>query len=224
MEGSGNTAYSVGPGFSPSPQAVNPVYADSKPSLSVAQTDACWFAEDVQPHEPALRAWLKARFPSLTDIDDLVQETYARLFRIRAVRKVAETRPYLFVIARNAAVDAMRRNRVISFENLGESERLSVVEEDKPTAAAAASYAEELVLLKDAIAVLPGRCREVLTLRKLHGLSYREIAQQLGIAEKTVEAHVHTGLFRCREYLQAKGVTRERLQHVKEPQRPNLIT
>ncbi|MBI2497428.1 MAG: RNA polymerase subunit sigma-24, partial [Opitutae bacterium] len=42
---------------------------------------ARWFAEEVQPHEPALRAWLRNRFPTLVDPDDLVQESYARLLR-----------------------------------------------------------------------------------------------------------------------------------------------
>ena len=41
-----------------------------------------WFAESVQPHEPALRAFLSRRFSSLPDHDDLVQETYARLLRV----------------------------------------------------------------------------------------------------------------------------------------------
>lgn len=43
---------------------------------------ARWFSEHVQPHEPALRAYLSKRFPSLPDHDDLVQETYARLLRV----------------------------------------------------------------------------------------------------------------------------------------------
>ncbi len=42
-----------------------------------------WFAEDVKPYEPALRAYLLKRFPSLPDHDDVVQETYTRLLRAR---------------------------------------------------------------------------------------------------------------------------------------------
>ncbi len=71
--------------------------------------------------------------------------------------------------------------------------------------------------MHQAIAALPERCRVVLTLRKLQGLSYRDIAQKLGISENTVDAHVCTGLFRCREYLRARGVSRERLAQVKAP-------
>src|SRR5258708_22199485 len=40
-----------------------------------------WFSEHVQPHEAALRAYLIARFPVLTDVDDLVQDTFSRVMR-----------------------------------------------------------------------------------------------------------------------------------------------
>ena len=49
-----------------------------------AVEDARWFAEEVQPYEAALRAYLHGRFPSLPDQDDIVQDTYARLLRARA--------------------------------------------------------------------------------------------------------------------------------------------
>ena len=49
---------------------------------------ADWFAAEVQPHESSLRAWLRGRFPTLTDVDDLVQEAYARLLRAQASGKV----------------------------------------------------------------------------------------------------------------------------------------
>ena len=44
---------------------------------------ARWFSEEVQPHESELRAYLRANFSTYLDIDDLVQETYARLLQAR---------------------------------------------------------------------------------------------------------------------------------------------
>ena len=86
-----------------------------------------WFAEEVQPHEPALRAYLLRSFPSLADIDDLVQEAYARLVRARNAGKVSEARPYLFAMARNMACDVFRRSKIISFTGLADLDRLPVV-------------------------------------------------------------------------------------------------
>ena len=52
--------------------------------IALPDDDARWFSENVQPHDAALRAWLRARFPALGDSDDLVQETYARVLQLRA--------------------------------------------------------------------------------------------------------------------------------------------
>ncbi len=174
-----------------------------------------WFAEEVRPHEPELRAFLRRHFPTLTDVDDLVQETYVRLIRAQAVGEIAEPRAYMFTTARNAAFDVFRRRRAISIEDLGKKELLNVVEE-KPDAAEIASHAQELALLIEAIRALPPRCREVVTLRRLHGLSYRGIAARLGIAEKTVNAHLALGLVRCRQFLAARGVAGVRYSDQRE--------
>ena len=52
---------------------------------------ARWYDEEFRPHAPALRAWLRAQFPSLLDPDDLVQESYLRLLRARNSGMTANT-------------------------------------------------------------------------------------------------------------------------------------
>ena len=175
--------------------------------LLVPAEDTRWFKEEIRPHERELRAFLQRRFPSIGDVDDVVQETYARLLRARKGGTATLTRAYLFVIARNVALDLVRRNRTVSLESLGEIEPWCVVE-DRPDAAEALSRGQELQLLADAMRALPPRCREILTLRRIEGLSHREIASRLGIAESTVNAQLAIGLMRCRAYLCAHGVTR----------------
>lgn len=168
---------------------------------------ARWFAEEVQPHEPALRAYLRAKFSGRLDIDDLIQETYARLLQAREQTPVRSTKAYLFTTARNAAFDIFRRRKIIAIDGLAEIELLPVFE-DRPGVAEAVCHDQELQLLAEAIQALPERCRRVLTLRKLHGLSHREIAQKLGIAENTVNAQIAIGVLRLRDYLRARGVTK----------------
>jgi hypothetical protein len=58
-----------------------------------------WFAAHVQPHEPVLRAWLRSRFKSETDLDDVVQETYLRLLRARERGEVTSPKAFLFAVA-----------------------------------------------------------------------------------------------------------------------------
>lgn len=179
---------------------------------------ARWFAEEVSPHEPALRSYLQTHFPTLGDVDDLVQETYARLVRARTSGQVAEARPYLFSTARNAAIDLCRRNRIVPMESIGGTEPLTVIE-DRPHVAETLSHDQELALLAEAIGALPKHCRRVITLRKLHGFSHREIAKKLGISENTVSAQITLGVFRLRDYLAVRGVSRERLLQVHSPER-----
>lgn len=172
---------------------------------SLAVDRARWFSEEVQPHEPMLRAWLQSRFPSLTDIDDLVQESYARLIRAREKGQVRNAKSYLFTTALHAALDLLRRKKIVPFEHVGEFHRLSVLEE-RPDASEAASRNEELEILREAMHALPTRCRQVFTLRKLYGLSHREIAAQLNLSEKTIEEQVNRAMRRCAAFLRSRGV------------------
>lgn len=164
---------------------------------------ARWFAEEVQPHEPALRAWLGRRFPGLADVDDLVQDSFLKLVRARNSGRVTEARPYLFAVARNAAVDRYRRTRSAGMRRAVDADSVAEVAEN-PEGAAVSDH--HLTMLVQAIEALPNRCRLVLKLRKLQGLSHREIAGRLGVSEHTVNAQIAKGVARCREYFQAQGL------------------
>jgi RNA polymerase sigma-70 factor (ECF subfamily) len=58
-----------------------------------------------------------------------------------------------------------------------------------------------LALFANAVAALPSQCRKVLVLKKIEGLSQREIAIRLGIAESTVEKHLAKALLLTRDYM-----------------------
>ncbi|MBK8857350.1 MAG: sigma-70 family RNA polymerase sigma factor [Opitutaceae bacterium] len=167
---------------------------------------ARWFADEVQPHDAALRSYLRGKFPGHPDIEDLVQETYARLLQAREHAPVHNPKSFLFSTARNAAYDFFRRRQIVAIDGIAEIELLPVLE-DRPGVAETVSHDQELQLLAQAIQALPTRCRQVLTLRKIHGLSHREIATRLGISEHTVNAQVAIGVLRLRDYLKARGMT-----------------
>lgn len=166
-----------------------------------------WFAEEVQPHESALRSYLRSRFPSLPDIDDLVQESYARLIRAKEAGRICYAKAFLFTTARNAALDLFRRRRVVEIDPIGDLTSLRIVEE-RPDAAEAFNKQQELELLAEAVRDLPQRCRQVLTLRLLYGLSQKEIAAELQISSHTVKAQLAKGMRRCAEFLERKGIAR----------------
>jgi RNA polymerase sigma-70 factor (ECF subfamily) len=169
---------------------------------------ARWYDEEVRPHAEGLRAWLGAQFPSLLDLDDLLQESYLRLLRTRQTGSaIANTRAFLFTTARNVALDRVRRNRVVTMEGLVNAPPSSVIEA-RHDVAENVSRAQEIEILHEAIRALPDRCREIVTLQKIHALSNREIADRLGLSVNTVNAQMVIGLTRCRAYLRERGVLR----------------
>lgn len=166
---------------------------------------ARWFSEHVLPHEPALRAYLRTRFPSLVDQDDIVQEAYSRLLRAKNSGNIRFARAFLFTTARNTALDLFRRRKAAPTEPITDSGESHVLEE-RPDAAELSDQHEELEILADAIASLPERCRLVIMLRYLDGLSYKEIAAHLDISPETVKVHMMKGVRRCTEHFQKYGL------------------
>jgi RNA polymerase sigma-70 factor (ECF subfamily) len=164
-----------------------------------------WFAEEVQPHEPSLRSYLRAVFPSFPDVDDLVQESYARLIRARETGRVGYAKAFLFTTARNAALDFFRRRKVVSIEAVADLSALSVIE-DTPDASEAVNKQQELELLSAAVRGLPERCRQVMMLRHLDGLAYKEIAERLEISPETVKVHMIKGVKDCTRFFRQRGL------------------
>ena len=167
-----------------------------------------WFKSQVHAHEPVLRAYIHRKFPQLADVDDIIQESYLRLFRVRLAGNLRSAKGFLFTAARNAALDFFRRRAVIEMEPLTERTASSVYS-DGANAAEIASLNQELEVLAAALAGLPDRCRHILLLRRIHGLSHKEIAGQLSISEHTVEKQVGIGLKKCVEFMQRRGVDRK---------------
>jgi RNA polymerase sigma-70 factor (ECF subfamily) len=161
-----------------------------------------WFMREALVHEAALRAYLRRLTLNGPEVDDLLQETYARVLALsdEARDRIRNARAFLFRTARNVAFDRLRHQQVIPLQTLLEMDVSSVVDEG-PAAEEIIESQQELERLTRVIASLPDRCRQVLTLRKIYGLSLRQIATQLGIAEHTVEKHVSTGLRLCAERL-----------------------
>jgi RNA polymerase sigma factor (sigma-70 family) len=164
------------------------VAAMTASSLARAQ----WLAKAICPHEPALRRWLTRR-PLSVDLDDIVQEAYAKLALLPSVEHIHNPRAYFFRTAFSILVNEVRRAQIVPIDAVAELDRLEV-ESQAPTPDREAEGRQELRLLAEAIAQLPPRCRQVVVARKVQGLSQRETAQALGMAESTVEKHMAAGL------------------------------
>ena len=162
-------------------------------------------------HAPALKSWLRARFPGLPDVEDIAQVAFLRLWRRQSqpgCEQLRSPKAALFAIARNAAIDEVRHQAVARTEAVAETGAWRVLDEG-PDVPATVNARQELEFLAEALRGLPARPRQVLTLAKIYGFTEKQIAQQLGISENTVRTHVVRGMERCTEYLRQHGVTRQ---------------
>ena len=165
---------------------------------------ARWYADEVQPHEAALRAWLAGRFPHLADVDDIVQESVMRVLRARGNGPILSPKSLLFVAARNLALNRLRDSQRKPAHPLADFDLGGVLDEHEDIRETVARLEEYRVLI-EAIQSLPKRCRQVMTLRRIYGLSQKEVAAQLDISEHTVEAQSTIGLDKCVELFRARG-------------------
>jgi RNA polymerase sigma-70 factor (ECF subfamily) len=137
--------------------------------------------------------------------EEVVQDVMLELWRRReSLTFDTSLRAYLFQAARNRGLNYLRRQRV---ESRGEGTIAAAM----PTPEAADSEVRETELniaIQSAVAALPDRCREVFELSRVRGLKYSEIADELGISVKTVEAQMGKALRIMREKL-APWLSRE---------------
>ena len=94
--------------------------------MGVSDERARWLAVEVMPHEPAVRAWLRRGRRSEPDIDDIIQDTYARLVRVPDTDAIRNVRAYFFRAAHSAVVDQVRRQSVIAIDAVADIDRLQV--------------------------------------------------------------------------------------------------
>lgn len=160
--------------------------------IRVTDERALWLARHVLPHEAALRAWLSRRRVDGLEIDDIVQETYARLASAESIEGVRNARTYAFQTAHSVIMSHLRRSRIVSIRTVANIEQLSGID-DLPSPESQVADRDELHHLAEAIAALPERVRAVFTLRRVEGLSQRQVAMRLEIAESTVEKHMAKG-------------------------------
>lgn len=163
-----------------------------------------WVASEIMPHEASVRAWLRrSRVPS-EEIDDLIQEAYCKLVGLECVDQIENPDGYFFQTVRNLLADKIRRAKIVRIETVMEIETLGVCS-DEPTPESAAASRRELARVQALIMNLPERCRRVFELRKVEGVSQREIARRLGISESAVENEAVKGMRLIIRALQEQG-------------------
>ena len=167
--------------------------------------DAGQFERIVLPHLDAafnLARWL-VRNPQ--DAQDIVQEACLRAFKFFGGFQGGDPRAWLLKIVRNTSYSFLEKNRPASLAEEFD-EKVHVSDTPEPDAETALVKSVESKMLREALDELPVKFREVIVLRELEGLSYKEIAEVADMPIGTVMSSLARGRERLREsLLRARG-------------------
>jgi RNA polymerase sigma-70 factor (ECF subfamily) len=161
-------------------------------------------AEAVEAYYEELKSFVIRRAGSPALAADILQETWLRAALARPSAPVGNQRAYLYRVAANVAADHLRREGVDARRLNGDAVLVDLAD-PAPDPEQVAMARQELDLLYEAVLDLPEKCRAVFLLYRGRGLSMREIAQILGISQKTVEKHIAKAMLHCRERLREAG-------------------
>src|SRR5271154_5978425 len=158
------------------------------------------FEQIVMPHMDAaynLARWL-VRNPQ--DAQDIVQESYLRAYKFFSGFQGGDARAWLLKIVRNTSYSFFEKNRPAS-QTEEFDEKVHTGEEAPLDAEAAMVRTAESRMLREALEELPVNFREILILRELEGLSYKEIAEVMDVPIGTVMSGLARGRTQLRERL-----------------------
>lgn len=152
-----------------------------------------WFVREVLPLEAALTQFLHHNWRNKSEIPDLRQDIYIKVYQAAQKQLPEKPKAFLFTTARNHLITRIRDESVVPIEAIADPDTLSIAA-DVPGPDRSAIARDALRRLQSALDKLPPRCRQAVILRKIEGLSVREIAERMGVAEKTVKNHLTEGV------------------------------
>jgi len=135
-------------------------------------------------HAAELQRFVRRRVGS-QETEDIVQDAYLHLLQQGAVSSLHSPRAYLFRTAANLAIDQLRKARVRS----GQCE-LECADAVMNNHESALDVSMEVRSFQNALAELPLPCRTAFLLNRIVGLSYPEIADQLGVSVRTIDRYM----------------------------------
>jgi RNA polymerase sigma factor (sigma-70 family) len=158
-----------------------------------------------QDHQQALRRFISRLVRRSHDIDDIAQETFLRAYNAEKNSNgdIEQPKSFLFKIAHNVAITNLTRKSNQMMDYLAEIDEIN----DLMLSPALVDevIARQMVGIHcEAVASLPTQCRRVYLMRKVHGMTHKEIAEQLGISHRTVEKHIGKGIRDCANYVRER--------------------
>lgn len=158
-------------------------------------------------HAQGLVRFLKRKVSNPEDAEDIAQNAFIRIQRLAEQGQLDNPKAYLYQTASNLAIDMLRREKLhqnyvqqtISKEYFSDEEFSSLTDYCTPERLLAAR--SELDAVKKAMDQLPVKCRQAFMLHRVKGLSYNDIAFEMGVSVSSVEKYILQALKHSRQVL-----------------------
>ena len=152
-----------------------------------------WFATEVLPHERQLQRYLLRVWRNSSEVPDLMQEVYVRVYERARDQRPQQPKAFLFATARNLMTDLLRMSRVVSIDTVQDVDGIdALIDEISPERRLSAR--QDLGRLAHAFNSLSDKCRDVVWFRRVEGLSQRETAVRMGLKEDAIESQLARGI------------------------------
>jgi len=148
---------------------------------------ARWLASSIIPHEERIRRSISAwRLPAELEVDDILQEAYAKLSSLASVAQISSPVAYFLQVSRSIFLMHVRRAKLVQIDVMADLEHMQIAA-DEPGPEASVSDSQQLRILADAVAALPEPNRTIFKLRMVDEMQLKSIGAALGMSENAVQ-------------------------------------
>ena len=148
-------------------------------------------------HHGWLQGWLRRKMGNAVDAADLAHDTFLRVLARRDMPRLLAPRAYLGAIARGLVADFFRHKDI---ERAYLDALAALPDAHAPSPESRAIVLEALVAIDTMLDGLKPSVRQAFLLSQLDGLTYEQIARQLGVTKRTVSNYMCTAIGHCVEH------------------------
>lgn len=171
--------------------------ADNQRSTPSGSIKPRWsIAEAYLQNQAMLRGYISRFLVSSHEIDDVSQETFLRAYNAEQKKTIEEPKAFLFRIAKNLMLSEFKKTSRKITDYIEDAEHEEFLDE-RVNLVDSIMAQQKLGIYCEAVATLPPKRRRVVLMKKVYGMSHKEIARRMGTTVSAVEKHLLIGGKQC---------------------------